>query len=142
MKESSLLKERATSSTTYWVDLPHQSVAFRLNKFNPEIDAFLAAQGQERWAFLTAYNPRAHTASAQQNQYHQRLLIRDVANMGLEFLGGSDVSDDGGFPPERCIFILGISVEKALQLAARHRQAAIVVGERGQPARLIYAEKK
>ena len=62
--------------------------------------------------------------------------------MGLEFLAGRDVSDDGSFPPERCIFILGISVEKALQLAARNRQAAIVVGERDQPPRLIYAEKK
>ena len=142
MKESRLLKERATCSTTYWLDLPDQSIAFGLNKVNPEVDAFLAAQGQERWAFLTAYNPRAHTASTQQNQYHQRLLIRDVANMGLEFFAGSDVSDDGSFPPERCIFILGISVDKALPLAARYRQAAIIAGERGQPARLIYAKKK
>lgn len=142
MKESNLVKKRATCGTTYWLDLPHQSIAFRLNQVNPEIDTFLTAQGQERWAFLTAYNPRARPASTQQNHYHQRLLIRDVANMGLEFLAGSGVSDDGSFPPERCIFILGISVDKALQLAARYRQAAILVGERGQPARLIYAEKK
>ena len=138
----STLRERATYATTYWVDLPDRSIKFELEKNNTELDALLKAHGQRQWAFLTAYNPHAQPKGALENQQHLKKLIEDVQQQGLTFLPGRDVSDDKNLAPEACLLIFGISAARAQELGKRYGQAAVIVGELYQPARLLYAEEK
>mgnify|MGYP001489801185 CR=1 FL=1 len=131
--------EAAYLATCYFVDAPEGRFAIRLGAPSPRADALAAELGAAAWAYVTAYNPGSVPAPEEQNRARQRELEETVRGMGLPFFRGEGKGDDGGWPAEPSLLVLGIAEEEALRLARRFGQAAVVFGERGGPARLLWA---
>jgi hypothetical protein len=53
---------------------------------------------------------------------------------------GEGIGDDGVWPPERSVLVLGIEREAALQLGRRFGQRAIVCGDLGGLATLALCD--
>jgi len=141
MDTRSDLYKHATQETLYWVDLVEGPICFTPGTACPKLDTWFESKGIKEWAFLTAHNPHAQSLTVHENEKRHRRLLAEVEELGLKFVPGRDESKDKSLTPEVCLCIFGISVELALQLAARYAQAAIIVGQRGSPPRLLYAEK-
>ena len=90
------------------------------------------------WAFITAYNPGSVAARPEENRARQGELERAVTAAGLCFYRGEGKGDDGAWPAEPSLLILGIVEDDAAALARRFGQAAFVFGERGTAARLVW----
>lgn len=134
--------KHATQDTLYWIDLAEGPICFTAGAACPRLDAWLASKGISEWAFLTAHNPHAQSLPVQENQKHHKQLLGDVKWLGFAFVPRRDESKDKSLTPEVCLCIFGIAAEQALQLGERYAQAAIIVGQRGSPPRLLYAQKK
>lgn len=96
-----------------------------------------AEQNVDSWAFLTAFNPGSQQWSAADNARRQRLLEDRLRQLGIAFLPGEGVADDGRWPTEASVLAYGIREETARELGRLFEQVAIVVGRRGGPARLV-----
>ena len=57
---------------------------------------------------------------------------------GLPVLEGAGVGTGGDWPPEPSFLVLGIGAEAAVDIGRAFGQVAIVVGRRGEPARLRF----
>jgi hypothetical protein len=106
----------------------------------PELDEQLAARGTSDWAFLTAYNPYSHGLSDKENRVRQESLFDYLEKAGYEFLLGYGESRHRGWPAEPSFLILGVSRDKAIDLAMEFQQNAIVAGSLGGPAELIWCQ--
>jgi hypothetical protein len=108
----------------------------RIHQLHPSLDKLLEQHRSHHWAFLTSVNP----LSAMQTDAANRLLLSQL-RVSLEsgpwtFYEGAGMGKDGQWPPEPSFLILGISLDKALQLGRRWRQKAIVAGQKGKAAQL------
>lgn len=95
--------------------------------------------GDGSWAYVTAYNPHGQAAPEIENERAQARLLRELRDTKRRFHLGASQGDLGDWPPEPSVLILGIAEADAVRLAARFRQAALVVGRRGERARLLPA---
>lgn len=77
-------------------------------------------------AYLTAWNPRSEPTDTARNQAAQRALEAEVAARGWRSLFGEGVAQDGGWPAEPSILVLGISLEAARGVGRKYGQNAIV----------------
>lgn len=134
--------EAAYLATSYFVDGPAGRFAIRVGAVSPDADALAAAHHVHTWAFITAYNPGSVAAPPEDNRTRQGELERAVTAAGLRFYRGEGKGDDGAWPPEPSLFILGIGEDDAAALARRFGQAAFVFGERGGAARLAWIDVK
>jgi hypothetical protein len=89
------------------------------------------------WAFLTAWNPASVELSRAKNDARQDDLKRNLKSAGYECLSGEGIGDDPFWPPEESLMVLGISRGKAVALGRHFGQLAVVIGRRGEPARLV-----
>jgi hypothetical protein len=48
---------RAYQQTSFFADTPQGYLRLRIGERNPELDAVLAAESTQSWAYVTAYNP-------------------------------------------------------------------------------------
>lgn len=94
----------------------------------------------DRWAFISACNPKSVPLTDAENAARMRELERLVVAAGHVFLYGNGKDRDGQWPEEPSLLIFGLDESTAVAWAARFDQAAIVTGERGQPARLTWVE--
>jgi hypothetical protein len=111
----------------------------RLGQANGELDEFLDVRNAASWAFLTAYNPFSQPASDEQNEVRQTELIDVIGEMGFEFLSGYGTGD--GWEPEASLFVLGIPRETAVSLATKFEQHAILFGDAGGEAELVWCDQ-
>ena len=132
--------EAAYRATSYFVDGPAGRFAIRVGAVSPEANALAAEQHVNTWAYLTAYNAGSVAAPAECNRARQRELEQAVTEMGFRFLRGEGKGDDGAWPAEPSLLILGIREDEAAALARRFGQAAFVFGERGETARLVWTD--
>jgi hypothetical protein len=132
--------EAAYRATSYFVDGPAWRFAIRVGAVSPEADALAAEHHVNAWAYLTAYNAGSVPAPAEVNRARQRELEQAVAAAAFPFLRGEGQGDDGVWPAEPSLLILGILEEDAAALARRFGQAAFVFGELGAAARLVWAD--
>jgi hypothetical protein len=72
-----------------------------------------------------------------ENDARQDDLKRDLQAAGYKWMLGEGIGDDPSWPPEESLIVLGISRGKAIALGRHFGQLAVVVGRRGQPARLV-----
>jgi hypothetical protein len=131
--------DAAYRATRYLVDGPNGRFAVRVGRASPEADALAEAHGATAWAYITAYNPGSVRASEEENRARQRELDEAVRVMALAVFRGEGKGDDDAWPAEPSLLVLGIAEAEALTLARRFGQAAVVFGERGGPARLLWA---
>lgn len=110
-------------------------IVLRIGEQNPALDALLAGQGVEAWAFVTAWNPRSQVLAPEENARRQQQL---EAELTFPFLPGRGEGDNGDWPPERSVLILGITQDAAHLLGQRWEQNAVVVGIRGGVPELLW----
>jgi hypothetical protein len=131
-------REAAYRATTYAVaDGPHQ-LAIRIGEPSAALDVLLAARGCEEWAYLTAHNPGGVAADPAANAGAEARLEAELAASGRSCLRGSSLADDGDWPAEPSVLVLGLPRAEALAIARRYGQEALVAGRRGAPAELVF----
>ena len=123
--------------TTYRVFEGDSEIDIRIGSAPPALERLLDNHGAATWAFLTAWNPRSNQLPPAENHARQRELLDTIDRHGWTALRGAGIGDDGTWPAEESLLVLGISRDQAVLLARRFGQAAIVVGERGGPAELV-----
>jgi hypothetical protein len=128
--------ESAYRRTTYRAETPEGSLGLRVGLADSGLDRLLDGHSCRTWAFLTAWNPDSTLLATDINQQRQQQLEAEVGRRGWPVYPGAGVSDDGRWPGEPSLLILGIEAAEALQLAAQFGQLAILTGRHGEPAEL------
>jgi hypothetical protein len=128
----------AYRATTYRATLDGERVEIRIGERTPGLDALLHARGLSSWAFVTAANPFALRLPDEENARRHAELVRAVGAQGCDFVAGECVGDDGAWPAEAGLLIVGIPEPAARALARDFTQEAIVAGEPGHAARLVF----
>lgn len=135
--------EAAYRATAYLVHLPgSRPVAIRIGAPLPDTLALLAKDAP--WAFLTAWNPGSvpHPRAA-----NEAAMLSLLAELRLEArlrlwhgTGQPDGSAGSPWHPEPSVWVVGLQRAEAVLLAARYGQRAIVAGNPGDPARLLWCQ--
>ncbi|MGH7389680.1 MAG: DUF3293 domain-containing protein [Candidatus Rokuibacteriota bacterium] len=133
--EEALLE--AYRRTGFVANTPKGRLRLRVGRRCGELDDLLAGHGVTTWTYVTAFNPRSMPLPAEENWARQRELERSVAELGLVSYPGEGIADDGRWPPEPSLLVLGIGRNDAVRLGQQFGQLAVVYGELGQEAELV-----
>ncbi len=98
----------------------------------------LDRHGSRTWAYVTAYNPASVLLDPEENQRRQRELETDLTRRGRHYYRGQGLGTHGDWPAEQSVLILDLGRDEALELAEKYGQAALVFGELGQAAELLW----
>lgn len=130
----------AYRATTYrvFVSAGQEPVDLHIGEVSPRLDELLASHGLESWAFITAWNPASLPLPAEANNKRHAELLQLVRDRGWRFCEGSGIPGNPDWEPERSLLVLGISKDEAIALGKRFEQNAIVTGQRGEKAQLVY----
>lgn len=128
---------KAYARTTFTARTPLGEVRIRVGETNALLDTLLDDSGQTEWAYITAWNPGSVRLDDGPNTQAQQALEKQVRELGLAFFAGHGVPDGPGWTPEPSLLVLGIGEADAVAIGRRYGQNAVVVGVRGQMARLI-----
>ncbi len=132
--------DAAYRRTTYWIETPHRYYAIRIDEHHPELDEFLSSHGPHCWAVITAFNPDSQLLSPPENQVLAARLARAVEAVGFESFVATGAGWSGDWPPESGLLIVGIAEANARDLARKFQQKALVFGESGCRARLLWTD--
>ena len=89
------------------------------------------------WAFITAWNPGSQLLPSHENAVRHQQFEQDLRLLGYEMFAGAGEPSDSVWAPEQSLLILGVSEPEAIRLGRKYGQAAIVVGQINEPAKLI-----
>ena len=128
---------RAYQQTSFFADTSRGRLRLRIGESSGQLDELLASEAAGSWAYVTAHNPGSVPLSEDDNIRRQQRLERTVRERGFQFFRGEGIGDDGQWPPEPSLLIIGISRDQAVELGRRFGQRAIVYGETGRPAELL-----
>ena len=129
--------DAAFRATCYRVDCAAGVFDLRIGVVNPCFDDLLRAQGAGCWGLITAHNPGGVRCDAQ-NAARQQALLSRIESSSWPWLPACHLADDGRWPAEPGVLILGIGEAALCALAAEFSQAAVVCGERGEAPRLVW----
>ena len=118
-------------NTSYWIEETIKPFKIRVGKSNPQLETLLAEYKAATWAYISAFNPRSIPITYEENERRHDELHCVAQGFGYPTLSGHGVGDDGVWPPEKSLLIIGIGRDDALALGRRFEQSAIVFGERG-----------
>ncbi|NOJ92122.1 DUF3293 domain-containing protein [Corallococcus coralloides] len=126
---------------TGYVVRPHPLVGdrkhvLRVAALHPGLDAALAAHGFTTWAFLTAWNPRAHARPLRTNARLQQRLLALLEAQGHLSVSAVGVAEDRRWS-EESLFVPGLSRDEALRMGRLFDQEAVLWGAVGGAAELV-----
>ena len=124
--------------TTYRVTEVDPAIDIRIGQPCPPLDALLDQHAARCWAFITAWNPGSKKREPTENRKRQDQLEAEIKQAGYFFYRGAGVPDRGDWQPEDSMLIFGLNRDQALEVGKRYGQAAIVVGDRGGSAELVF----
>jgi len=130
--------EAAYRGSSYDVDGPEGRIVIRVGEGTPQLDRLLRRHHARTWAFVTAANPGSLLFSEEENHKRHADLERLAKASGYLHYRGESVGDDGTWSAEASLLILGISPNDAATIGRTFSQNAIVIGEIGEPARLMW----
>lgn len=130
--------ERAYRATHYDVFDGQSTVQIRVNAVSAPLDQLLAKYQCGIWAFITAHNPYSQPVDDLKNQTRHQELIAEVEGLGTPFLKAVGRDPTGQWPPEESLLIMGIDRECAIAIGKKYNQNAILYGEHGAPAQLLW----
>jgi hypothetical protein len=133
--------DAAYRKTSYFADTPAGRLCIRIGEAHPVLDALLIARGHRHWAYVTAHNPGSMPLTADENLARHARLEADVSARGYEAFPGEGVGDDGAWPAEASLLILGMPRAEATALGHAHAQRAVVWGGVGEPALLLICSR-
>lgn len=108
----------------------------RANQINATLDQFLKTQ--KTWTYITAWNPNSEPLSAEENTQRNQQLIESLQAKKYIFYHGKGVPDVGDWLPEESFLVLDISKKTAIQMGQTYGQKAILWGQKGSIAELIF----
>jgi Protein of unknown function (DUF3293) len=117
-----------------------KEIILRVGEPNQELDGLLVRYQANGAAFITAWNPGAVRLSNRENDARQAALLSESKRRGYPYLDGQGVADDGMWPPEDSILIVGIDRAEAKAFGKLFGQVAVVFAERGQPVELMLCD--
>jgi hypothetical protein len=126
--------------TAFIAHTPEGRLVLRVGESCAELNAVLAARGVGTWAYVTAVNPGSVLLSPDDNAVRQRRLQRTIDDLGFASYRGEGVGDDGRWPSEASVLILGIDRTDARRLGREYGQLAIVYGEINRKAELLLCD--
>ena len=129
---------QAYLATSYEADLPNGRIALRIGEHSPVLDKLMRKNGYQSWAFVTAFNPGSQSLSEDENRTRHQQLQLDIQTQDLPFFHGAGCPAKGDWQPELSLLILGISYDNARILGRRYEQLAIVTGDLGGRAQLVF----
>ena len=91
---------------------------------------------------MTAHNPGSMPLTTDENRARHARLEADVSAREYEVFPGEGVGDDGEWPPEASLLILGMPRAEATVLGHAHAQRAVVWGGVGEPALLLICSRR
>lgn len=127
--------------TTYKAWFPAGALDLRIAERSPEMDQMLKSFSVSSWAFITAQNPGSIRLAESENARRGRELWRQIEARGFNHFIAEGSADDGQWPPEEGLIVLGITRSEACELGQAFGQNAIVFGESGTSAELIVLAK-
>jgi hypothetical protein len=130
--------DAAYRATAYVVQGPEGRFTIRVDEVTTPLDDLLVRHGSRCWAFVTAHNPGSTLLSADENRGRTAELERLVAAAGYPTYPGEAVADDGAWPTEPSLLIVGLSADDAAALARHFGQHAILAGTIGAAAQLVW----
>lgn len=125
--------------TNYFVGEGDDAILIRVDETCSPLDRLLEEAGVSEWAFVTAWNGMDERPDL--NDVRQRRLIADIAAAGWSVRHGVGRSPENDWA-EDSVLILGSHRAEAEALGRRYQQRAIVVGRRGDPARLVMLDEE
>ncbi|AOX99252.1 DUF3293 domain-containing protein [Jeongeupia sp. USM3] len=128
--------EAAYRATRYVV--PALQLGLRIGRRHPDLDAVLQQHGVVAWAFVSAANPRSVALCEHENRARHQNLTDTLAQCGVTWFDGIGEPLDAGWAPESSALVLGVSAERATQLGHDFDQYAVVFGELGGAAQLLW----
>ncbi|WP_207535732.1 DUF3293 domain-containing protein [Desertivirga arenae] len=126
----------AYQETVFKVYNPHLEI--RIDEVNSDLDELLKAQNQTDYAYITAWNPFSQLQSPDKNQHFNELLANDLKEYVT--YTGEGVGSDESWAPEESFLVIGISKDRATELAKKYGQNAIVFGTIGGTPELVFLE--
>ncbi len=131
--------DAAYRGTSYIVAMPSGTrLTLKCGERSEALDRCLDDLGVAEWAFVTACNPRSTPLDAAGNADRMARLDAVLRDRGLASLAGSGQGEAGDWPAEPSRLVLGIGEADAVALGRLFEQNAILVGGRGQAARLVW----
>ena len=129
--------DAAFRATCYRVDCAAGVFDLRIGVVNPCFDDLLRAQSAGCWGLITAHNPGGVRCDAQ-NAARQQALLSRIESSSWPWLPACHLADDGRWPAEPGVLILGIGEAALCALAAEFSQTAVVCGDVGCAPRLVW----
>jgi Protein of unknown function (DUF3293) len=123
--------------TAFNVDTPKGRLSLRVGQRCLELDDLLTDHGVSTWAYVSAFNPGSMRLRDEENAARRREREAVIASLRVVSYAGEGVADDGGWPPEPSLLILGIARGDAGRLGRQYGQLAVLYGEQGREAELV-----
>lgn len=134
--------DQAYQQTLYEVFAKDATIQLRVNSRNTALDRLLLQHKVVAGALITAHNPYSQPLSLQDNHQRNQTLVNTLQAMGLPTLPAVGRDESGHWPPEKSLFVLGISRTNAIDLGRQFEQNAILYGELAQPVELLWLVNK
>ena len=126
----------AYRKTRYEAQTPVGTIVLRHGEHSPELDRLLDARFPD-WTFITAWNPGSNPRLSIDENRRRQQELEAALSPRYRIFKGKGVGDDGRWPAEESVLVLGISREEALRFGRQFGQRAIVTGRRGEPADVV-----
>jgi hypothetical protein len=130
--------DAAYLDTNYVVSESDSRIVIKIGENNPALEQLLVQECVAEWAFITAYNPYSQQLAATENADRQQKMYSLLERRNLLFLNGFGEAANGEWPPEPSLLVLGLKRELAVELAKEFKQNAIVCGQKGKEAELVW----
>lgn len=117
----------------YHVSDGHAQFLIKVGKQHPALDNHLPACG--RWGYITAWNPASQALPLRENRLRNEALLNEITKRGLSVLKG--VGGLGEWSEESYL-VFPITKEALVGLGRRFGQRAVLYGERGGFAELVF----
>lgn len=130
--------EIAYRATTFTARLPNGQLDIRIGQSHPRLDALLKEQDAGTWAYITACNPGSADFPSEENDKRHADLVRYLEIKGYRIFLGEGRSDESGWDAETSVLVIGIEHEAAVRLGQDLGQNAIVIGQHGSVAELLW----
>ncbi len=98
----------------------------RIGAYSAPLAELYVSADDSSAAFVTAFNPRSETQSADVNATAHARLGAELAAAGYRLVEGAGEDPDGLWLAERSYLVLGIELEAAQEVGRRYGQNAIV----------------
>lgn len=117
-------------------------ICLLVHEHNPALDVFLLDNNAQHWAIITAYNPSSQIIDNQLNNKSHLDLCKRLDEAGKVYFPAVNRDPSGDWPDEKSLIVLDIIEEVARDLAASFGQNALLYGQMGQAARLVWSQKE